>query len=54
MKRKGQATLEYAIILAVIIAAVVLVGRGVFRTQLETALNASANRIGTEALGLSK
>ena len=52
MRKIGQSTLEYAIILAVIIAAIVLIGRGVFRTALEGALNKASNRITTEAAGL--
>jgi Flp pilus assembly pilin Flp len=52
MEKRGQSTLEYAIILAVIIAAVVLIGRGVFRTALEGALTSASNRINTEAAGL--
>ncbi len=52
MEKRGQSTLEYAIILAVIIAAVVLIGRGVFRTALEGALTNASSRITTEAAGL--
>jgi hypothetical protein len=54
MRRKGQSTLEYAIILAVIIGVIVLVGRGLFSTKLTDSLNAASNRIGTESSGLAK
>lgn len=54
MAKRGQSTLEYAIILAVIIAAVVLVGRGAFRQALVGALNTASNRISTEAADLAR
>lgn len=54
MKRTGQATLEYAIILAIIIVAIVAIGRTIFQANLTTALSNASNRIGTEAEGLSQ
>jgi hypothetical protein len=54
MRRKGQSTLEYAIILAVIIGVIVLVGRGLFRTTLTDSLNTATNRIATESQGLAQ
>ncbi len=52
MRKRGQSILEYAIILAIIIAAVVIVGRTIFRPALEGALTNASNRITTEAAGL--
>lgn len=52
MRKTGQSTLEYAIILAIIIAAVVAIGRGAFDTALRGALQRASDRIGTEAGGL--
>lgn len=52
MDKRAQSTLEYAIILAVIIAAIVLIGRGVFRSALERALGDASRRITREAAGL--
>lgn len=54
MKKRGQSTLEYAIILAVIIGVIVLIGRGVFKDALTNALNTATCRIDTEAAGLSR
>lgn len=52
MRKRGQSILEYAIILAIIIAAVVTIGRTVFKPALEGALTNASDRISTEAEGL--
>lgn len=49
MEKKGQSTLEYAIILAIIIAAIVFIGRGVFKSALQNALDTASIRINSEA-----
>jgi Flp pilus assembly pilin Flp len=52
MNKRGQSTLEYAIILAVIITAIVFIGRGIFRNALQNALTSASNRIANEATNL--
>lgn len=52
MRKRGQAVLEYTIILAIIIAVVVAVGRTLFQPALEGALTNASERIEIEAEGL--
>lgn len=45
--RKGQSTMEYLIVLAVIIAVIVVVATGAFRTQISDILNRVARKPAT-------
>jgi len=54
MKKKGQSILEYAIVLAAVIAVITLVARGMLSETLQGALETATDRIATEAEDLSK
>lgn len=44
-KRNGQSTLEYIIVLAIVIAAIVLFAKGGFKNKVTWMLNHSADQI---------
>jgi len=49
MRRRGQSTTEYAILLAVVIAVITFVVRGSLKQNLQGALQKASDRIATEA-----
>ncbi len=53
-KRKGQSILEYTIVLAAIVAAILVASKGVIKNAISKAMNDSANLITNSAAKLNK
>lgn len=49
MRRKGQSTVEYALIFVAIIAAILIIARGIFHTKVQESAQRAAESMGDAA-----